>query len=251
MPHVKRRDLALGAAGLLLLAFAGWFMLNAGELRRAWFLRHDMREAAPGVLVAEGLSDERASEFAALAAAARARAEDWFGPLRNTAVVVFVHDARLKGELGMEQPFAWNPIEEGNARVYIGPKGLSVDLVAHGIAHAEIKERAGLDLWPRLPAWFDEGLATQLDLRPFLQPEALGRAEEQGAAALQPLASHDAFRGGEGEAALVRSKREVTRWLAAVGGRPAMDELFAALRAGEDFSAAYPRLEAARTARPR
>jgi hypothetical protein len=205
-----------------------------------------MHEVAPGVLVRDGLPAARERVFADLAVAGHARAEAWFGPLRNRATLVFVHDEALKRSIGVLQPFAWNPYQEENRRVYIGPKGLSVDLVAHGIAHAEIKERLGLDLWPELPAWFDEGLATQCDERPFLQPDALGALDATDAAAMASLVAHEAFTGDQGEKHLAIAKREVTRWLRAAGGRPAADALLDALRGGESFASAYARLETAR-----
>lgn len=242
---MARKNVVLGALGLLLLIGALVFIANHAALRRAAYLRWRMHEAAPGVFVKDGLPAEREREFLDLVTAGRARATAWFGPLRNGADVVFAHDLATKGDLGLEQPFAWNPAAEGNARLYVGPRGLSVDLVAHGIAHAEIKERVGLDLWSAVPAWFDEGIATQVDWRPYLQPEALPAPEAPGSAALRALADHEQFRGMEGEENLARAKAEVTRWLAAAGGPPAFDALAAALRAGESFDAAYARLAAA------
>jgi len=245
---LRRSHLILAILGVILLLFALLFALNAAEIRREWFLRFGMHEAAPGVRVRDGLPAERERAFADLAVAGRARAEAWFGPLRNRATLVFVHDQALKRSVGILQPFAWNPYQEGNRRVYIGPKGLSVDLVAHGIAHAEIKQRLGLDLWPGLPAWFDEGVATQCDQRPFLQPDALGAPDVADAAALASLVAHEAFTGDQGESNLAIAKREVSRWLRAAGGRPAVDALLEALRGGESFDSAYARLESARKA---
>ena len=48
----------------------------------------------------------------------------------------------------------------------IGQQGQNVDVVAHELMHAEIAERVGF--WNRatkLPVWFDEGLAMQVDFR--------------------------------------------------------------------------------------
>lgn len=245
MPRMTRKNVLLGGLGLLLLAGVVVFMLQHEHLRRAAYLRMRMHEAAPGVFVKDGLPAAQEREFLDLAAAGRARAAAWFGPLRNRTVIVFAHDLATKGELGIEQPFAWNPIEEGNARLYIGPRGLSVDLLAHGIAHAEIKERVGLAAWPALPAWFDEGIATQVDWRPYLQPAALPATEGRGAEALRALADHAPFRGATGEENLAVAKAEVVRWLAAAGGVAAFDALATALRAGEPFEAVYARLERA------
>lgn len=234
----------LGLAGLTLLGAAAGAGLHAGELRRAWILRFQMHEAAPGVMVNDSVPAERVREFVDLAAAGRARAAAWFGPLQSAAMLVVVHDNALRLDLGVPRPFAWNPEEEGNRRVYVGPQGLSVDVMAHGIAHAEIKERTGLARWGALPAWFDEGLASQVDERPFLSDPLPAGAAPAPAEQLRALRSHAAFTGEQGEDNLVTGKREVTRWLRRTGGAPAADRLLAAVRAGEEFDLVYARLEA-------
>jgi len=242
---LRKRHLTLALAGLALLVLAAWAAVNSGSLRRSWILRFNMHEAAPGVLVSDALTPEQERSFVEMAAAGRARAEEWFGPLQNRAQVVVVHDNDLRLDLGMPPPFAWNPLDQGNCRVYIGPKGLNVDVMAHGIAHAEIKHRTGLDQWHRVPAWFDEGLATQVDLRPFLNDPQAAAAPPLPPAQIQALRSWDAYTGEHAESNLVLGKQEVTRWLARSGGRAAADQLLAAVRAGEDFDAALARLESA------
>lgn len=55
--------------------------------------------------------------------------------------------------------------------VFIGPKGLNTDVIAHELVHAEVRFRT--NLWAeltQLPAWFIEGTGIQVDYRePFLQ----------------------------------------------------------------------------------
>ncbi len=242
---MRKSHLILAVSGLVLLALVAWAGMNSGSLRRSWILRFDMHEAAPGVLVSDALTPEQERSFVELAAAGRARAEEWFGPLQNQAQVVVVHDNDLRLDLGMPPPFAWNPLEHGNRRVFIGPKGLNVDIMAHGIAHAEIKHRAGLEQWPKLPAWFDEGLATQVDWRPFLNEPLAADAPPLPPAQLQALRSWDAYTGEHAESNLVLGKQAVTRWLARSGGRAGADQLLAAVRAGADFDATLARLETA------
>ena len=97
---------------------------------------------------------------------AEARVTDFFKGYRSKPLV----RSTLKSALGVN-------VETASARFapllptvfVIGPKGQNVDVIAHEIAHAEIRTRVGLlarDF--RLPTWFDEGLAMQLDHRePF------------------------------------------------------------------------------------
>jgi hypothetical protein len=242
--RIRGIHLLLAGTGLGLLGLAAYTGLHSDELRRAWILRFDMHERVPGILVNDSLHGEDARAFAELVVAGRLRAAEWFGSLQNKATVVVVHDNDLRLNLGMPQPFTWNPVEQGNRMVYVGPRGLSVDVIAHAIAHAEIKARAGLALWPSLPAWFDEGVATQVDRRAFLDEpipvDAAALAQEQ----LEKLSDHHAFTGEDGEQNLAVAKRELTRWLRRSGGAASVDQLIAAVRGGEAFTAAYARLEA-------
>lgn len=56
--------------------------------------------------------------------------------------------------------------------IVIGPKGLSVDVIAHEWLHAEIQQRVGFFRFLMdIPVWFDEGAALTVDYRAPFQPE--------------------------------------------------------------------------------
>ncbi len=54
--------------------------------------------------------------------------------------------------------------------VFLGPKGLNTDVIAHELAHAEVRYRTDLFVeLTELPAWFIEGTGIMVDYRtPFL-----------------------------------------------------------------------------------
>ncbi|RVU33534.1 hypothetical protein EOE67_16080 [Rheinheimera riviphila] len=54
--------------------------------------------------------------------------------------------------------------------IFLGPKGLNVDVIAHGLVHAEVRYRTNfLVEHTELPAWFIEGTGIKVDYRiPFL-----------------------------------------------------------------------------------
>ncbi len=230
----------LGTLGLLLLAAALTTILYREEFRRAWILRADFVEAAPGIRLRAALSEEERARILETLALGRERAAAWMGGLTHPAEVVVVDDPDLRRSLAITNPYVWNPAEAEGLELYVGPKGLSVDLIAHGHMHAELKARLGMEAWHRIPSWLDEGLCTQVDWRPFLDPAALG---ESGLDDLTRYATHEAFSGDGGEDALVVAKREVTRWLALAGGPAVVPSLLAAVAKGESFATAYARLE--------
>lgn len=79
------------------------------------------------------------------------------------------------------------------ACVIIGPKGLSVDVIAHEWLHAEIQQRVGFFRFLKeIPVWFDEGAALTLDYRkPFL-PENID-LQAENVTAVKNLKSGKSF----------------------------------------------------------
>jgi len=66
------------------------------------------------------------------------------------------------------------------AIILLSPEGASVDVIAHEWAHAELAERIGvLARTYRLPTWFDEGLAMQVDYRENYNLTALERLSQR------------------------------------------------------------------------
>ncbi|MBQ4833618.1 hypothetical protein J8L70_10235 [Pseudoalteromonas sp. MMG010] len=54
--------------------------------------------------------------------------------------------------------------------IFLGPKGLNIDVIAHELVHAEVRHRTNLYVeLTQLPAWFVEGTGIKADYRkPFL-----------------------------------------------------------------------------------
>jgi D-alanyl-D-alanine carboxypeptidase len=237
---VTTKNKVLAAAGLLLLlaaaAIAGPFRQ---EFRRGWYLRTQFDEVAPGVHLRSAASDEERASILAALDEGRARADAWIGGLRHSAKIIVVDDQQLHASLGLSNRFVQNNDAEPGV-LYVGPRGVAADLIAHGHLHAELKHRLGVERWRQMPTWFDEGVCTQVDLRPFLHPAAVDAAAEDD---LSAYATHLAFTGPAGEDALIVAKRAVQAWLACAGGPSAVSTLLEAYAAGEEFDAVWERLQ--------
>lgn len=57
--------------------------------------------------------------------------------------------------------------------IVLGKDGIDIDIIAHEFSHAELYERLGFFKRMAVPAWFDEGLAMQVDLRSYYSEESL------------------------------------------------------------------------------
>lgn len=192
---MRRRIGATGVGGALLLLLG----LNA-----PW-----AHAALAGSLVGYDCAPE-------LVDVARNRVRDFFGQAQARPWVICFRGR----DLGLN-------VSHGAARfalllpaiVVIGAEGQNANVLAHELAHAEIAARTGPLLRTyKIPTWFDEGLAMQLDHRPHYSRGAL----------YSHLASDDIKRprlgtidwpnsfyqtGDQGEAHYALSKCVIEEWL--------------------------------------
>jgi hypothetical protein len=149
---------------------------------------------------------------------ARLRIEKTFGTPRATPVRVVLKDTYAFF------PFHFNSHGStqfiGNrACIVIGPNGTNVDIMAHELTHAEIFDRAGP--WARfwkIPTWFDEGVAMQVDHRPRYDMELpTGSSTFADITALSTARTFNAGNDEDVTRHYAMSKAIITRWLARTG----------------------------------
>lgn len=101
------------------------------------------------------------------------------------------------------------------ASVVIHPSGLNLDVIAHEFSHTELFSRIGyLNREKKIPTWFDEGLAMQVDWRPSYSTDSL-RSWTDGFIDLPRVRSMVSYRQfGSGDVRLNYStaKYEVGKW---------------------------------------
>lgn len=136
------------------------------------------------------------------------------------------------------------------------PDGTNVDVISHEICHAEFAVRIGLyKKRKKIPAWFDEGLALQLDYRypypgsnrykDYLDEWKVLNQGKKLNIELEELENIDAFfQKGEDwtHQAYFRSGMEVTRWLE-ITKRKGLQELIQQVKKGKPFMEAYQNIE--------
>jgi hypothetical protein len=98
---------------------------------------------------------------------AKKRNAEFWGEFTATPTIIFCANAEEYKYFGaMPQAPAMVYMSFLGAYIVVQPDGADVDVIAHEYCHAELQKRIG---WWRksmqIPAWFDEGLALQLDYR--------------------------------------------------------------------------------------
>lgn len=149
------------------LGVTGYAVANPGAALCAASGIMPLTRLHDGTLVQTNSFDpDRPAAVQRLLSDAKGRIGEIFGEPRSAPIVVFFQSATGFWPFRLN---AYGSTQFIGARtcVLIGPKGQTIDVVAHELMHAEIADRIGV--WARytaLPAWFDEGLAMQVDFRP-------------------------------------------------------------------------------------
>lgn len=235
----KRKFLSALAAilglGFTAVAYAAYAL--PGQVACALVEFSELKGVPGGIRFEQNISVPEGATLIDLQLQARARIENTFGAPRAQPIVVFFRDARSFWPLKLNA-YGSTSFVGSRACVFIGPQGQSVDVVAHELMHAEVAKRVGY--WRRnfeLPAWFDEGVAMQVDLRSrYDWPRQKG---DNDYSYIRQFTSQRQFWNAD-DKKLTRNyaaaKAEVAQWLAAIG----RSELYSRLervREGEGFDA--------------
>jgi len=194
----------------------------------------DLHTLPDGVLTDSG-SEADQRRYVQLARDARARIEATFGAVESKPILVFFSQPDGFGPFRLNA-YGSTQFIGSRACVMVGPKGQSVDVVAHELMHAEIHHRVGyLKRFLQLPTWFDEGVAMQVDYRTRY---SLSPQDSQTADYVRDLTTFSSFFKGD-EQAVVRNyasaKQVVAFWLSKVGSTSLYMHL-QRLKNGESFA---------------
>lgn len=130
--------------------------------------------------------------------------------------------------------------------VIIGPNGYNSDIVSHEMAHSEIASRIGWYKNNKLPIWFNEGLATQVDLREQFSLEKWNYLTENGEDIyeIKNLDTPKEFYVYDFEKRIdnyLYAKHEVRKWLEVVG-KEGLKEIINDFASGSDFYDSYTKI---------
>ena len=218
------------------LAYAGY--AAPGETACAVARFSGMDTLSDGTLIEQNSSAMERATFMELQSQARDRIKATFGAPRAKPIVVVFADSKTFWPLRLNT-YASAAFIGSRVCLLIGPQGQNVDVVAHEFMHAELASRVGY--WRRnfeVPAWFDEGVAMQVDLRArYNWPDQHGKPNDFSY--VRRFNSQGQFRDAD-DAQLTRNyaaaKAEVAQWLHSIGPGALYGRL-ERIRVGEDFDA--------------
>lgn len=127
--------------------------------------------------------------------------------------------------------------------IIIGPDGLNVDVISHELAHSEISARVGWYKTNKIPIWFNEGVATQVDYRYDYSQERWDIITNNGLNVLEvkQFDTPEEFYNSDFELMVnnyTLAKQEVNKWLDIVGS-DGLKKLIVEFKDGEDLDVLY------------
>jgi hypothetical protein len=239
--------IAITAALFLALSLGGYGYVFSNQIRCQWVAYSDLERIQDRIYVERSTSIAQRIELAGIVQAATLRLEELMGPMRSKPILIAGHAQPVMNRFGQPgNQTAVTHLPMGQAYIVLGPDGINVDVVAHEMLHGELCHRIGwVNREWRLPVWFDEGLAMQLDRREAYSEENWQLKTESGKLApkLDTIVSGGRFFNENYWMNYATSKHEVARWFNVVGKR-GLNRLIDGLAQGGVLQILYDTIEA-------
>lgn len=206
-------------------------------------LRPEFQLIEPNVYMNTGNSLSP-DEVRDITAQAKARVTEFFGGMNclDSTTLIICDDENISKKIGRNETFS-NFILEKRDYICLSNDYFNVDVVAHEFTHAELHSHLSPEAQRRIPAWFDEGFATQNDYRAKYDYEVWAEKTDNGKN-VTPLEDMDTIKEfqcsneEERQFHYLCAKHEVREWLDAHSVRELL-VLAEKVNGGEDFHTLY------------
>ena len=192
----------------------------------------------------ESIDEVTKTKLKVLLSEAQAKNKEFWGELKANTKVIYCHTNEDYMKFGL--PF----MTPGVARTKLGsyvvlsPNGLNVEVLAHELSHTEFNVRIGFFNQFKIPTWFNEGLAMQVDNRSLYSTESL-RVHSHNytkVPEVKQLNSFAEFAGGTPDQVqlnFMTARYEVGLWYT----KERLDQLIQAINQGDSFCEAFNKLQ--------
>jgi len=122
----------------------------------------------------KGIDVETKLKLEALIEQAELRVADFWGEKKSNPKFIYCESDEDYMMFGVPVMTPASANMKLGAYVVISKTGVDLDIISHEISHTELFERIGFfNREFKMPSWFDEGLAMQVDLRDYYSSDAL------------------------------------------------------------------------------
>jgi hypothetical protein len=129
--------------------------------------------------------------------------------------------------------------------IALSKEGFNLDIISHELCHSFFWSQLGYFDQRKIPTWFDEGVAMQLDFRLFLKDSILEKSYVTNYETLKSIASPEQFyKGGRPlmNKNYIVARIEVKQFLTSCG-MEGIHQLIETLNKGDDFITSYQKIK--------
>lgn len=186
------------------------------------------------------MSEEKIENIKLYIKEAKRRSKELFGDVTVSPTYIVVEDENLlKRYKGKKNGITYNSLV--GIYIVIGPDGIEENIISHEFAHSELFNRVRLIKRNKIPIWFNEGIATQVDYRERYSKEVWNEITNNGEQIRDIKISRDKFYTKDDSTRYhnyVLAKYAIEEWYDNVG-REGLLELIKRFNEGEDFITVY------------
>jgi len=163
----------------LVLGLSGTAYAYANIFRLALIDHSDFREFDGNLYLSGTLSNEAEHNVISLLEAAKERITEHYGLSTAQPVVIVLNNQEEQKDYGLHDSPGKLFIAPWNNYLLLNYQVMNIDVTAHELIHAEVVSRVGyFKRQTKIPTWFDEGAAMQVDHRPrYVLTDAIDQSE--------------------------------------------------------------------------
>lgn len=189
----------------------------------------------------KGFTDAEKDEILKLISQAESRVASFWGEKTVEPKFIFCKSMELYHTFGSPYPSPASAVMHFGSYVVVNEDGMDLDIISHELSHTELFERVGLiNRSLKIPVWFDEGLAMQVDYRDYYSIDTLEVLSNgfQNLPDVKSMSGYDEFGAGTREEVMMNyrtSKYEVANW----HSKEVLNNFISKLNEGASFEEAY------------
>lgn len=207
----------------------------------------DFKEVVENVYIQPSIADKDKNNILNNISKSKEIVAQLYGSFNAEPVFIIGNNAETLKKFGIENRTGATLKTITGTYIVIGPDGVNTNVISHELTHSELAHRIDKTKSKKIPVWFDEGMATQVDNRPQYSEEQWNKKTENGIKVpkMTELGSYEQFYVSDLNTRILNytlAKHEVHRWISIVGQKGLL-QLIDDINAGNDFYKVYNDIE--------
>ncbi len=188
-----------------------------------------------------GIEEEKKQKLLSLISKAEHRVDSFWKGTKSNPTIIYCESEEDYKKFGGPFMTPAAAILTLKSFVILSNDGVDIDIISHEISHTELAARIGfIDRQMKIPTWFDEGLAMQVDHRSHYSLDSLKKKSNNFTELvdIKTLETGAQFGGGTREEVMLNyltAKYEVSKWYT----HRKLSNLISQINDGDSFVEAY------------